>query len=196
LKIAKLESSTRPASTGLHGRGWTFKRRIRPQRKILLSIQDLEGLIGPILLRDYPGRTLNPMSVQELKDALGPEATNLTITYAANGNQILHVGDKQIEVGPMASNDEIKAAIQNPLIPTAHTKVKMAKSPLAGIGQKIGLERHNAELDATKISALVDELAARRAAATPKVLAGLEAQGQDIGELETFVADLEKATNG
>jgi len=130
------------------------------------------------------------MSVQDLG------ITGLTITYAPNGNQILHVGDKQIEVGPMASNDEIKAAIQNPTVPTANTKVKMAKSPLQGLGQKLGLAKHNAELDAKAISSKVDELEARRQAATPKVLAGLEAQGQDIGELETFVADLEKATNG
>lgn len=160
-----------------------------------LTQSDFEGLIGPIILTEFEGRTLNPMSVQELKEALGPEATNLTITYAPNGNQILHVGDKIIEVGPSASNAEIKAAIQNPTIPTANTKIQMAKSPLQGLGQKLGLLAHNAQLDAKKISAKVDDLEARRQAATPKVLAGLDAQGQDIGELETFVADLEKATN-
>lgn len=91
-----------------------------------LTQSDFEGLIGPIILTEFEGRTLNPMSVQELKEALGPEATNLTITYAANGNQILHVGDKIIEIGPMASTDEIRAAIQNPTIPTANTKMSIS----------------------------------------------------------------------
>lgn len=79
---------------------------------------------------------------------------------------------------------------------TTSTRRQMAKSPLQGLGQKLGLAKHNAEIDAQQISAKVDELEARRQAATPKVMAGLDAQGQDIGELEAFVSDMEKATNG
>jgi hypothetical protein len=138
------------------------------------------------------------MPIQDIIEFLKPEvsgADGLSMTYAANQNQVFHIGDKSVEVSPMASNEEIKAAFLNPFIPTKNTTVTMAKSPLAGIGQKLGLLKHNAELDAQEISAKVDELDARRAAAKPKVMAGLEAQGQDLGELETFVTDLEKATN-
>jgi hypothetical protein len=127
-----------------------------------------------------------------LKDITGSE--QLTISYAQNGNQLIHIGDRTVEVGPMASNDEIRLALQNPFIRTENTKVTMA-SPLQGIGQRLGLAKHNAEADAKLISAKVDELEARRQAATPKVMAGLEAQGADLKELETFVADIEQATN-
>ena len=132
------------------------------------------------------------MSFLDLKQAF-PKLTG--VSYSQSGNQVLHFGEKLIEVKPMASNDEIRAALQNPFVPTKNTTVTMAKSPLAGLGTKLGLAKHNAELDATKISAKVDELETRRQAATPKVLAGLEAQGADIAELETFVSDMEKASN-
>ncbi|MET3964922.1 hypothetical protein [Bradyrhizobium sp. S3.9.1] len=57
------------------------------------------------------------MSALELKEALKDIAgkEQLTVSYAANGNQIITVGDKSVEVGPMASNDEIRLALQNPL---------------------------------------------------------------------------------
>lgn len=65
------------------------------------------------------------MSVQDLKEALKdiPGSTSLTISYAPNGRQILHVGDKTVEVSPMASNDEIRVALQNPTVPTRNTKI-------------------------------------------------------------------------
>jgi len=157
----------------------------------LLSVDDFKGLIAPIILNQYHDRWLDPLSFPELKERF-PGLTGLTYH---NGNQVLHFGDKLVEVSPMASFAEIEVAIQNPFVPTKNTTVKMAKSPLQGLGQKLGLAKHNAELDAQQISAKVDELEARRAAATPKVMAGLEAQGQDIGELEAFVSDLEKASN-
>lgn len=137
------------------------------------------------------------MGAEELKTALSgiPGIDGLTISYAKNGNQILHVEDKQIEIAPAASNQEIRTALQNPFVPTRNTKLTMGKSPLQGLGQKLGLAKHNAELDAAKISAKVDELETRRQAAVPKVMDGLESQGQDIAELETFVTDLEKAGN-
>lgn len=67
------------------------------------------------------------MSVVELKAALRdvPGSEHLTITYAPNGNQVLHIGDKSIEIGPMASNDEIRAILKNPFIPTANTKMSI-----------------------------------------------------------------------
>ena len=56
------------------------------------------------------------MSANDLREAFKgiiPGSENLTVSYAANGNQIIHVGDKSIEVGAMASNDDIIAAIRN-----------------------------------------------------------------------------------
>jgi hypothetical protein len=66
--------------------------------------------------------------VLELKAAFkGIEGSEtLTMRYAPNGNQILIIGDKEIEVGPMASNDEIRLALENPFIKTENTKMSIA----------------------------------------------------------------------
>lgn len=135
------------------------------------------------------------MGMAEVRERLrGVEGIqSLSMNYGPNGVQIFHINGRSIELSAMASDDQIVSAIlANPF---ETLKVTMVKSPLRGLGQKIGLAVHNAELDAAKISAKVDELEARRSAAVPKVMDGLEAQGKDIGELETFVSDLEKAAN-
>jgi DNA anti-recombination protein RmuC len=68
------------------------------------------------------------MSVLELKAAFkGIEGSeHLTVSYAPNGNQLIHIGDKTLEVGPMASNAEIEAALQNPFIRTENTKMSIS----------------------------------------------------------------------
>lgn len=147
----------------------------------MLTQQDLEGLIGPILLSEYPDRKLNPMSVQELKEALRdiPGSNEITISYAPNGNQILHLGDKQVEIGPMASNDEIRAVLQNPFIPTANTKMSItganslkakfeaAKARKAAIESRVetALTSYNgaADIAESAIKSLEDDAAALQA---------------------------------
>ena len=68
------------------------------------------------------------MSVLDLKATLrgidGSE--HLTVSYARNGNQIIHIGDKTLEVGPMASNAEIATALTNPFIRTENTKMSIS----------------------------------------------------------------------
>lgn len=53
------------------------------------------------------------MSVQDLKEALKdiPGSSGLTVSYAGNGDQVISLGGRRIEVGPMASNDEIRKAL-------------------------------------------------------------------------------------
>lgn len=67
------------------------------------------------------------MSVYELKQALFdiPGIDNLTLGYAPDGNQIITLGDKQLEVSPMASNDEIRAALSNPFVRTENTRMSI-----------------------------------------------------------------------
>ena len=68
------------------------------------------------------------MSVYELKAALrGVDGVeDLTVSYAPSGNQLIHIGDKTLEVGPMASNAEIEAALQNPFVPTENTRLTVS----------------------------------------------------------------------
>src|SRR5262245_44905137 len=104
-----------------------------------------------------------------LKDI--PGADRLSMTYAANGNQIFHLGDKSVEVSPIASNEEIRQALVNPTVPTANTKVTvkpMSGSALQGFGQKLSKLKHDAEFDAGKLAARVDSLSARKDAAIAK----------------------------
>lgn len=135
------------------------------------------------------------MSVQDLKDALRdiPGIEGLTITYAPNGNQVLTVGAKSVEVGPMASNDEIRLALQNPTIRTENTKVRM--SPLQGVGQKLSKLKHAAEFDAQKLASRIDALESRKDAAVQKSNTLLDGHERDVADIETFVTEMEQATN-
>lgn len=68
------------------------------------------------------------MSAYELKQALRdlPGIETLTISYAGNGNQLVTIGDQTAEVGPMASNEEIRLAFLNPFIRTENTKMSIS----------------------------------------------------------------------
>jgi hypothetical protein len=137
-------------------------------------------------------RRLDPeMAMWELKQAFPGLQT---VSTAPNGNQIFNFADKSIEVGPMASNDEIAVALENPFIKTENTRITMA-SPLQGVGQKLGLLKHSAEANAKKIADKVEALSTRMDAAVAKTTQALDAQEKDVVDIETFVADVEKATN-
>jgi hypothetical protein len=88
--------------------------------------------MGPIVLSEFEGRTLMP--IQDIIEFLKPEvegAEGLSMTYApSSGNQIFHIGDRSVEVSPMASNDEIKLAFLNPFIRTENTKVTVLPNRL------------------------------------------------------------------
>lgn len=72
----------------------------------------------------------------------------------------------------------------------------MSVSPLQGIGQKLAKLKHDAELDAQKLGGRVDDLAGRKDAAVAKANSALDPQERDIADIEQFVTDIEKATNG
>jgi hypothetical protein len=68
-------------------------------------------------------RRLDPeMAMWELKQAFPGLQT---VSMAPNGNQIFNFADRSIEVGPMASNDEIAVALQNPFIKTENTRLEI-----------------------------------------------------------------------
>jgi len=57
------------------------------------------------------------MSIADLRKAMKdiPGANDLTLGYGSNGNQVVRLGDRSVEVGPMASNEEIRGALQSPM---------------------------------------------------------------------------------
>lgn len=49
-----------------------------------------------------------------------------TVSPAPNGNQVFHFEDRDLEVGPMASNAEIRAALHNPFVRTENTRLTVS----------------------------------------------------------------------
>ena len=91
-----------------------------------LSQADCDWLDRRIDLAVYDtNREAPEMLVHDMREALRdvPGFEDLTIEYEPTGHQKLTIGGKTLEVGPMASNAEILAALQNPFVPTRNTKI-------------------------------------------------------------------------
>ena len=125
-------------------------------------------------------RTTPGMSVLELKDALRdvPGIDHMTLGYAPNGNQLITVGDRTVEVGPMASNEEIKLALLNPFIRTEHTKMSIS-------GYEPGAIK--AKLDALKTQGKI-----RRDAALAKLEQAGSKHEAVSAEIENVATQIEK----
>ena len=65
-----------------------------------------------------------------------------------------------------------------------------------GLPGKLAKFMHGVEFDAGKLSDRIDGLETRKGAAFSKAAERLDATEANIGEVEQFVTDLEKATNG
>lgn len=132
------------------------------------------------------------MSAFELREALKDVAgaQDLTISRATNGNQVIHLGDKALEVSPTASNDEIIAALQNPFIRTENTKMSITGFQPGAIKAAIDAAKQNSQ---DKLSAAMAKLAAAqtKAQSVPdainEVAAKMEKEADDaLQELATF----------
>ncbi len=90
----------------------------------MLSQGDLDWFAARLSIAVHETRRLTPeMAIWELKQAFPGLQT---ISLGSNGNQIFHFEDRELEVGPMASNDEIAAALQNPWVRTENTKMSIS----------------------------------------------------------------------
>ncbi len=140
------------------------------------------------------------MSISDLRQALIgiPGVEDLTVGYASNGNQLINVGDRTLEVAPMASNEEIRLALLNPFVRTENTimsvnpidrlKEKLAKA--AGVGGRV----------AAKIESKADALIAREGELSTKsdrAFAGHEAIVDSANVvLDDIEASLNQLSNG
>lgn len=146
-----------------------------------LSKSDLDWFAARLSIAVYDtNKEDSEMSAHSLKEALRdvPGIEHLTIQYAANGNQLITIDGKTLEVGPMASNAEIRLAFQNPFIRTENTKLSMSitglqsgafQAKLAEMRQKIansqaqGLAKIDAAVTAgaAELDAAADNAAAK-----------------------------------
>jgi len=168
----------------------------------MLTERDLAGLFGRVILTQFSDRTIADMSALELREALQgiPGAATLTVSYNIdNGNQVIHCGDKSVEVGPMASYDEIRAALTNPFVPTANTQVSVAnpadrlKDKLARVGGLANKLTAKIESKADALLAKGDALDAK----TDETFAKHEAVAETVdGQLNDLDHALNQLSNG
>ena len=119
------------------------------------------------------------MSISDLREALSdiPGARDLTLGYGADGNQVVTIGDRSVEVGPMASNEEIRDALQSPSV---------TEKPLMTIsGYEPGSIRE-------KLSALKEKGRQRRDAALAKLDDAGKKHEAVSEEIEKIAAQIEK----
>jgi len=132
------------------------------------------------------------MSVKELKDALRdiPGVDGLTVSYAPSGNQVITIGDKSVEVGPMASNEEIRLALQNPFIRTENTKMSIVKSRL----KEKALAARSVAPDAIKaFEADLDAIIAQKAVIEQKRAEAIAPHQEAIADMKGEFDDLKSA---
>jgi hypothetical protein len=135
------------------------------------------------------------MSVYELKAAFrgieGSEA--LTVSYAPNGNQLINIGDKTLEVGPMASNDEIRLALQNPFIRTENTKMSISGYEPGAIRDKLNALKVKGKQRRDQAIAKLEEAGMKHEYVSEEIE---RVAGQIEKEADAAIAEFAEFTNG
>jgi hypothetical protein len=110
----------------------------------------------------------------------------VNVTFDEHYQHIAYT-DQTIIVGARATDDEIKAKFAE------ITKAKPMK--LQGLASKMALLRHSLELEAEKLGNRVDGAASKSTEAFAKSHAFLDNTDKDLAEVESFIAELNTATN-
>jgi hypothetical protein len=147
-------------------------------------------------LKCYAHRITPEMSAYELRQALLgviPGSESLTISLSENGNQLINLGDKTLEVGPMASNDEIILALKNPFIRTENTKMSISGYEPGAIRAKLEALKKNGKERRDAALAKLDDAGAKHEA----VSAEIEKVATQIEkEADAAIAEFASFTNG
>lgn len=153
--------------------------------------RDLDWLAARLSIAVYDVNRINPeMSVLELK-AVFPEID--AVSYAANGNQLIHVGDRTLEVGPMASNDEIRTALQNPFVKTENTRMTVTGYQPGAIRAALEAAKKQAQDELAVAMGTLSE-AQSKAAEVPAAIKAVA--GQIKREAEDALQEFAQFTNG
>lgn len=142
------------------------------------------------------------MQLHDLREALKeiPGYQDLEIEYQPTGHQLLRIGGKVLEVGPAASNAEIVLALKNTTIRTENTKLIVTEKPkmvskLQSVASRLGQLKHDSEFDSERLLNRVDGVFARKDAAFAKSHKFLDGHEKDLGDVEGFITEIERATN-
>jgi DNA anti-recombination protein RmuC len=157
---------------------------------------DLDWFAARLSIAVHETRRLTPeMSAYELRAALrgidGSES--LTVSYSQNGNQLIHIGDKTLEVGPMASNDEIAAALKNPFIRTENTKMSISGYQPGAIRDRLNALKEQGRQRRDQALAKLDDAGKKH----EEVSAEIERVAIQIEkEADAAIAEFAEFTNG
>jgi hypothetical protein len=135
------------------------------------------------------------MSAYELREALRgtPGAETISVLTAANGNQIVNMAGKTYEFWPMATNDEISAALANPFIRTGDTNMSITGFQPGAVKAAIDAARQRARDGQAKS---MERLAAAGAKAAGVNDAIDQISSQIEREADDALAELAQFTNG
>lgn len=137
------------------------------------------------------------MGAYDLKQALRhlPGADHLTIEHRGNGNQVISIGARQVEVGPMATNEDIERALSNPFI-----QEELRMSVIDRIKQKALLARNVAPEAIKRFEEDLDSILAEKAGLDEKRHAAVTPHQEAIagvkGELDGLKSAIDILSNG
>jgi len=146
-----------------------------------ISENDLRWFAARLSIAVEDIRRSGGMSVNEMKQALRaiPGAEGLTLAYAANGNQLVTIAGRTVEVAPTASNEEIALAFREPVMSTPN----VTALPVVAFATQPGTAPMTTPAPgsfAASIKAMMDEARAGVAKARSD---GIAAVGEAVGKL-------------
>ena len=156
-----------------------------------MNQRDLDWYAARLSIAVYDTNRETPeMAIWELKQAFPGLQT---ISTAGNGNQVLHFEDRDLEVGPMASNDEIRAALENPFIRTENTKMSISGYEPGAIRAKLDALKKQGKDRRDAAIAKLDEAGKKHEAVSEEIE---RVAGQIEKEADAAIAEFAEFTNG
>lgn len=143
-----------------------------------ISDNDLRWFAARLLIAMHDVKRNGGMSVHELRQALKhlPGAESLTMTLAPNGNALVTIAGRTVEVSPTASNEEIALALREPATNTPNVTV----IPTVAFTRDTNMSNPNPGGFAASIRAMMDDA---RAGVEKARTDGLAKVGEAVAKL-------------
>ena len=156
-----------------------------------MNQNDLDWYAARLAIAVHETRRLTPdMAFWEYQQAFpGLKA----ISGADNGNQIFHFADRDLEVGPMESNDEIATALANPFIRTENTKMSISGYEPGAIRARLDALKKNGKDRRDQAIAKLDEAGKKHEAVSEEIE---RVAGQLEKEADAALQEFAEFSNG
>ena len=157
----------------------------------MLSPNELDWFAARLAIAVYDTNNESPeMAIWELRKAFPGLQT---VSPTSDGTQVFHFEDRDLEVGPMASHDEIRTALENPFIRTENTKMSVTGYKPGAIKAALEAAKKQAQEELTAAMGTLSE-AQVKAAEVPAAIKAVA--GQIKKEAEDALQEFAEYTNG